>query len=354
MLPSTSSSFGVGVVGCGFATTVFHAPLLLTTPGIRLVAISSSDPEKATKIYGDAVKVVNTPEELFSIKEIELVVIPTPNDSHHPLAVKALAAGKHVVIDKPFTVTLSESEDLIAKAAQANKLLSVFHNRRWDSDFLTLRKVIEEGQLGRLVHVESHFDRYRPEVRKRWREVEGPGTGLWYDLAPHLLDQVVVLFGMPSSIFVNFASQRDGAVVDDWFHAILEWSSGVRAVLHVTALSAWQCPRWQVHGTKGSFICWGLDCQEDQLKAGLKPGDKDYGIETRPAKLYIADGTDAGSIKEIEVQRLNGEYQSYYSGVKDAVLNGKALPVTAEEALRVMRLLEAGLVSAKEGRKITF
>jgi predicted dehydrogenase len=342
----------VGVVGCGFATSTFHAPLLQATPGIKLVAISSSDTNKVKQLYGDSVIALGSVDELFAMKEIDLVVIPTPNETHYPLAAKALAAGKHVVIDKPFTLNVKEAEDLVSKAKEAKRTLSVFHNRRWDSDFLTLRQVLSEGKLGRLVQVESHFDRYRPEVRSRWREVDGPGAGLWYDLAPHVLDQMIVLFGNPSSIIADIAKTRTGSLAPDWFHGILEWTNGLRAIVHVTALSAWQAPRWQVHGTTGTFVCWGLDCQEDQIKSGKKPGEDGFACESKPAAIFLGDGTDRTKVQEVSVPRLNGNYLNYYAALRDCLLHGSPNPVPPEEALFVMRLMEAGEMSAKEGRKI--
>ncbi|HWQ08012.1 MAG TPA: oxidoreductase, partial [Holophaga sp.] len=249
----------VGIVGYGYASATFHAPLVARTRGLKLAAVASHDAAKVRRDWPD-IPVEPTPEALFSRANLDLVVIATPNDTHHDLASRALAAGKHVVVDKPFTVTLGEAEALKAQAEAAGLTLSVFHNRRWDSDFLTLREVLAEGALGRIVHVESHFDRYRPVVRDRWRERAGSGTGLWYDLGPHLLDQALLLFGRPEGFTLDLAVQREGAVVDDWFHAVLRYGP-LRVVLHAACLTPEPAPRFTVHGERGTFIKRGLDPQ---------------------------------------------------------------------------------------------
>lgn len=204
-----SENIRVGLIGYGYASKTFHAPLVAGTPGMELAAITSSD---ETKVRADwpAVPVVTEPKHLFNDPNIDLIVIPTPNDTHFPLAKAALEAGKHVVVDKPFTVTLSQARELDALARSLGRLLSVFHNRRWDSDFLTVKALLNEGTLGEIAFFESHFDRYRPQVRDRWREQAGPGSGIWYDLAPHLLDQAVHLFGLPVSMTVDLAQLRPG------------------------------------------------------------------------------------------------------------------------------------------------
>src|SRR3984957_4831652 len=264
-----------GIVGYGFSTAVFHAPLILGVQGLELAAVSSRDPAKVRAALPQ-VDVCDTPEALFARQDIDLVVIPTPNETHYPLAVKALGAGKHVVIDKPFTLNVAEARDLISRAAQAERVLSVFHNRRWDADFLTIKKILSSGVLGRLTHFESHFDRYRPEVPDRWRDSGGAGSGLWYDLGSHLLDQALHLFGLPQTISLDLAKQRDGARADDWFHAVLQYDR-MRVILHASALVPEVGPRFVLHGTQGSFRKYGLDPQEEALKMGGKPGSAGWG-----------------------------------------------------------------------------
>lgn len=335
----------VAIVGYGFASKTFHAPLIAAVPGLELTVIASSDPAKVKADWPD-VAVEATPVDLFARREIDLVVIPTPNDSHFPLARMALAAGKHIVVDKPFTVTLAEARCLQADAAAAGRLLSVFHNRRWDSDFLTLRQVIGTGELGRIVHFESHFDRYRPQVRDRWRERAGVGSGLWYDLGAHLVDQVLQILGVPESISLDLATQRDAAATDDWFHAVLRYGQS-RCILHGSALVAVPAPRFTVHGSLGSFIKRGLDPQEDLLKSGRRPPTPGWGEDPVNATLSVWRD-DVCRTRELAC--LAGNYAAYYSGVRDAIRGLGPNPVTADDGIAVMRLLELGLQSANQGR----
>lgn len=340
-----TSILKVGIVGYGYATTTFHAPLIAAVPGLQLAAVSSGDPAKVG-IDRPELPVFTSPQALFACDEIELIVIPTPNDTHFPLAAQALAAGKHVVVDKPFTLTTGEAQELIAIARRHDRLLSVFHNRRWDSDFLTLQAVLRSGSLGRVTHFESHFDRYRPQVRGRWRESAGPGSGLWFDLGSHLLDQALQLFGMPQAIWLDLARQRDGVVVDDWFHAVLRYGE-TRVILHGSALVPDVGPRLTVHGTSGSFVKFGLDPQEEALKAGLQPGVADWGVDPLPGRLTLRMGDEAS---EQIVASAPGNYLAYYAAIRDAIRLGTPNPVSAEQALQVMRLIECGIASAQEGR----
>ncbi len=337
----------VGVIGYGYATATFHAPLIASVPGLALTAISSSNPHKVFCAW-PSVEIPATPDALIARPDIDLIVIPTPNDTHFPLAAKALAAGKHVVVDKPFTLTSAEACELIAKARAAGRLLSVFHNRRWDADFLTLRQIIESGQLGRLVHFESHFDRYRPEVRTRWRESAAPGSGLWYDLGAHLIDQSLQLFGTPETISLDLAQQRDGALTDDWFHAVLRYGS-LRVILHGSVLAPDVGPRYVLHGTTGTFTKYGLDPQEDAMKVGRQPGDAGWGVDTLPGTLTTwRDGHG----EERDVEGVPGDYRHFYAGVRAAILHGSANPVPAEDALRVTRVIELGQQAFAEGRVV--
>lgn len=335
----------VGIVGYGYATATFHAPLIASVAGLELVAISSSDAGKVHAAWPQ-VAVCASAQALFARADIDLVIIPTPNDTHHALARLALAAGKHVVVDKPFTLTTADARDLIALAKTEQRLLSVFHNRRWDADFLTVQKLLASGQLGRLTHFESHFDRYRPQVPQRWRDGAGPGSGLWYDLAPHLIDQALCLFGMPQSIWLDLASQRDAALTDDWFHAILRYGE-LRVILHASALVAHQGPRIVMHGTQGSYTKYGLDPQEDALKAGARPGQEGWGIDTQPGRLDLLRGS---WMQQSSLASEAGDYAQFYRAMRDAIWHGTASPVAASEALQVMQLLELGQHSAAQGR----
>ena len=324
----------VGIIGYGYAAATFHAPLIQGTPGLALTAICTSDPGKVRAVL-PSVQCEENPAALLARADLDLIVIPTSNDTHYSLARQALAAGKHVVVDKPFTITLAEARALKVQAERAGRLLSVFHIRRWDADYLTLRKVLASGVLGRIVHFESHFDRYRPRVRNRWREQPGAGAGLWFDLGPHLLDQAVQLFGLPESIALHLATQREGAQVEDWFHAVLRYGS-MRAILHAGVLVPAPTSRFVVHGDRGTFCKGGLDPQEDRLKAGVHP----WGADSVAAELTVWDGDER---KDSALGCEPGNYPAYYEGIRAALLGTGPNPVTADEAIAVMSLLEQGL-----------
>ncbi|WNN46340.1 oxidoreductase [Winslowiella toletana] len=343
-----SDKVRVGLVGYGFASKTFHAPLIAGTSEMELAAVSSSD---AAKVHADwpAMQVVADPQTLFDDPTIQVIVIPTPNDTHFPLAKAALNAGKHVVVDKPFTVTQAEARELDALAKTKGLLLSVFHNRRWDSDFLTLKALLADGTLGEVRYLESHFDRFRPEVRQRWREMKGAGSGIWFDLGPHVIDQALQLFGKPDAINVDMAELRPGAQTTDYFHAVLTYPQR-RVVLHGSMLVAAESARFQVHGTRGSYIKYGLDPQEDRLKDGARPPQEDWGYDMRDGVLTLAEG-------EVMVEKtlltIPGNYPAYYAAIRDAVNGTGSNPVTAEEAIQVMELIELGLQSAEKGQTLS-
>ncbi|QHA89314.1 oxidoreductase [Serratia rhizosphaerae] len=333
----------VGLVGYGYASKTFHAPLIAGTPGLELAAVVSSD---AGKVQADwpALPVVSEPQALFNDPSLDLIVIPTPNDTHYPLAQQALAAGKHVVVDKPFTVTLSQARALQQQAQQRGLLLSVFHNRRWDSDFLTLKTLLQEGSLGDVVYFESHFDRFRPQVRQRWREQGGAGSGIWYDLGPHLIDQALQLFGKPQTLFVDLGQLRPGSQSVDYFHALLQYGKR-RVVLHASMLAAAEGPRYIVHGTQGSYIKYGLDPQEDRLKAGERLPQADWGYDMRDGVVTLSRDD---VLAEQPLLTLPGNYPAYYAAIRDAINGDGANPVPAAEAIAVMEMIELGIESDKQ------
>lgn len=347
-----------GLIGFGFAGRTFHAPLLLSAPGLVLAAVVSRHPQAVHDALGPEVAVHADAANLLARDDIDLVVIATPNDSHHPLARAALEAGKAVVVDKPFTLDAREAEDLIALAAQRGLLLSVFHNRRWDGDFLTVQALLASGRLGRLVHMESHFDRFRPQVRARWREAGGPAGGLWIDLGPHLLDQALQLFGWPQALTADIAALRDGAQTDDWFDARLRYASGLIVTLHASALAACAGPRFVLHGTRGGYRKWGLDAQEDALRAGQRPDPADlaaWGADPQAGELRVLPADDLTPNDEPTVQSwptLNGRYPDYYSAICAALRGQGPNPVPATQALAVMRLLALGRQSAMDRREL--
>ncbi len=343
-----SDKIRTGLIGYGFASKTFHAPLIAGTAGLELAAISSSD---ARKVYSDwpHVRVEQDPQTLFDDPALRLIVIPTPNESHFPLAKAALNAGKHVVVDKPFTVTLSQAHELAALAESRQLLLSVFHNRRWDSDFLTVKKLLDDGTLGEIRYFESHFDRFRPEVRQRWREQQGAGSGIWYDLGPHLLDQALQLFGFPSAINADLALMRPGAKAVDYFHVVLTYPQK-RVVLHASLLVAAGTARFQLHGTGGSYIKYGLDPQEDCLKSGIFPPQEKWGFDDSDGLLTLAEGENRA---EKRLATISGNYPAYYAAIRDALRDGGKNPVTAAEAIAVMELIELGVQSAERGQTIS-
>ncbi|MFL0339643.1 oxidoreductase [Enterobacter ludwigii] len=337
-----SDSIRVGLIGYGYASKTFHAPLIVGTPGMALAAVSSSD---ATKVHADwpSVPVVSEPKHLFNDPNIDLIVIPTPNDTHFPLAKAALEAGKHVIVDKPFTVTLSQARELDALAKSFGRVLSVFHNRRWDSDFLTVKALLNEGTLGEILFFESHFDRFRPQVRNRWREQAGPGSGIWYDLAPHLLDQAVNLFGLPVSMTVDLAQLRPGAQTTDYFHAVLSYPQR-RIVLHGTMVAAAESARYILHGTRGSFVKFGLDPQEERLKNGERLPQEDWGYDMRDGVVTRVEGEER---VEETLLTIPGNYPAYYAAIRDALHGTGDNPVPASQAIQIMELIELGIESAK-------
>lgn len=342
-----AETIGIGLIGYGFAGKTLHAPLINATPGLRLAAVSSRD---AGKVHGDlpTLKVVTEPGAVINDPAVDLVVIPTPNETHFPLAKQALAAGKHVVVDKPFTVTLSQAYELKQLAESRKLLLSVFHNRRWDSDFLTVKKLIRDGVLGDVVYFNSQYDRFRPQVMPRWREQPGAGSGIWYDLAPHLIDQVIQIFGMPVAINADLALLRPGALTDDYFHANLIYPQR-RVVLHGGMLAAAATPRFTVHGTQGSFVKFGLDTQEACLKAGDFPPRPGWGVDAQDGILTLPQGE---AMSEKPVPSQSGNYPAYYAAIRDAVLGVGDNPVTPASAIQVMELIELGVLSSEQKKTL--
>jgi len=349
-------SLRVALIGYGNAGRIFHAPLISGVPCLQLHTVSSSKPDVVRADWPE-VRVVGTPQAAFEDPCIDLVVIATGNESHFTLARQALAAGKHVVVDKPCTVTLAQTTELLLLAKSVGKVLTVFQNRRFDADFLALQQVLARGDLGRIVYFESHFDRYRPTVPDRWREHDLPGSGLWFDLGSHLVDQSLALFGMPQDLQLDTAVQRDGAQVNDYFHAQLRYPQthpGLRVVLHASALVPTVGPRFVVHGTRGSLVKYGLDVQEDALKAGARPhwdSLQNWGKDEQVGALTIYH---PAWTQTSAAPNPAGNYLQYYVALRDH-LNGVtgAPPVTSNEVAQAMQLLTLGERSAREGRFVS-
>jgi scyllo-inositol 2-dehydrogenase (NADP+) len=335
-----------GVIGYGLGGMAFHAPLVDAVPELELVAIATS---RGGEVHARYPQVrVSSPEALIGDPDIALVVISTPNDSHYPLARAALEAGKHVVIDKPFTNHVVEGEALVSLAARKRLVLSAFHNRRWDADFLTVKKLLAGGRLGEVMLAELRWDRFRPEVTTAWRDVPEAGSGILADLGPHLLDQALQLFGMPEALTADIAVQRDDARTDDYYEITLHYGQR-RVIVSSSRLVIAARPRFALHGKAGNFVKYGLDPQEPWMRAGRSAAEAGYGVED-PAQygmLTLADGTREAVPSEV------GDYRRYYSGIGQAIASGAAAPVTAEDAVTGLRLIELARESAREGKRLT-
>jgi predicted dehydrogenase len=337
----------VGLIGFGLAGRAFHAPVIRAVPGLRLAAILQRSGTQAAEQYTDA-RIVRSVEELLSIENIRLVVIATPNDTHYPLARQCLAAGRDVVVDKPFTNTLAEAAALVKFAKQRGRLITVYQNRRYDGDFQAIRQIVAGGALGRVVRFETNYDRFRPQVRPgAWREKSGPGTGILFDLGPHLIDHALVLFGLPEAITADVRMERDNAVTDDAFDILLHYPHSMRAVLRSTMLAASPRPRFVLHGTRGGFFKQSFDPQENNLRRGEIPKDAPWGAEPEEdwGVLTLYDGENPAQRR---IPSGTGDYRDYYANVRDAMLGKAKLAVTPEWALDVMRLLELARESSEK------
>ncbi|AKS19109.1 oxidoreductase [Xanthomonas campestris pv. campestris] len=338
--------FNLAVVGYGYVGRTFHAPLIASTPGLQLHSVVSSKPQQPQADFRE-VRVLPDLEAALADPALDAVVIATPNQTHAPMALQALAAGKHVLVDKPFALDAAQARTVVDAAAEAGKIVSVFQNRRWDADFLTVRRLIEDGQLGEVVEFHSHFDRYRPQVRDRWRESDIPGAGLWYDLGPHLLDQALQLFGMPQAISADLQRQRTQARSDDYFNVVLRYPR-LRVILHAGSLVADGSLRFAVHGTRGSYLKHGADTQEDQLRAGRRPGTAGWGMDPLPGTLTRVD--DEGRVHTHQPDGVPGDYRHCYAAFRDAMAGTAPPPVSAADAVRLMELLELAQRSAALGQ----
>jgi predicted dehydrogenase len=334
---------GVGLIGYGLGGRAFHAPYVGVTPGMTLRAVVSRDAAKVQKDLPD-MRVVSDVETLLVEPGIDLVIVSSPDALHVEHALAAIAAGKHVLVDKPFATTLADARRVATAAEAGGRLLTVFQNRRWDSDFLTLNRLIDEGVLGEIVQFESHFDRWRPVPAAVWKEARAGGA--WLDLGPHLVDQALQVFGMPEAISADLATLRDEAPAPDYFHVTLRYPRR-RVILHASKLVADHGLRFAVHGTGGSWIKHGTEPQEAAAIAGLTPGEGDWGYDPTPGRLTRGDGSAA-----VPVPNEHGVYRLFWTALAAAIRGERPNPVPAREAIAVMEVLEAGLLSAAEGRVV--
>jgi scyllo-inositol 2-dehydrogenase (NADP+) len=329
----------VGLIGFGLAGRSFHAPVIRAVPGLRLAAILQRKGSEAAEAYPD-VRIVRSLEELLAIPEICLVAIATPNETHYPYARQCLAAGRDVVVDKPFTTTFEEAVDLVQFAKETGRLLTVYQNRRYDGDFSAIRELVAGGSLGRIVRFETNYDRFRPQLRANaWREKSGPGTGILCDLGPHLIDHALLLFGRPEAVTADVRIERDGAVADDAFDIVFHYPR-LRAVLRSSMLAAAPRPRFVLFGTQGTFTKQTFDPQENNLRRGYIPKDAPWGAEPEENWGVCTLADAAGATTQRRIPSHAGDYRDYYANVRDVLL-GKAAPaVTSQQALDVMRALE--------------
>lgn len=341
----SSSPIKTAIVGYGFSSKTFHIPFLESLNEFEFVAISSSQQDTVRQALPN-IQYFAEAEQMISRSDAELIIITAPNDVHFSLAKLALENDKHVVIEKPFVTNVNDGQTLIALAQEKQKVLSVYHNRRWDGDFLTVKSLIETNQLGNIKSFNSHFDRFRPTVRARWREQASIGGGILFDLGPHLIDQALELFGLPEAITAQCKIMRDNATNIDYFDLVLHYPNHL-VNLHADLFSAGPNRRFSVLGDKGSYEKFGLDPQEARLIEGVSPSPDSWADE-QPEQfglLYDAEQTTV-------VPTLRGGYQQYYQQMANAIRNNGKNPVSATSALCNIRLIELAMLSSEQGQTL--
>jgi scyllo-inositol 2-dehydrogenase (NADP+) len=342
----------VGLIGFGLAGQAFHALVIQGVPGMELASVLERHGAKAREKY-PAVRVARTLDDLLSDKEIRLCVIATPNGSHFELARACLLADRDVVVDKPFAPTLKEAEELVRLASERRRLITVYHNRRFDGDFATVREIVQSGKLGRIVEYECRYDRFRLEPKRNaWRErADQPGAGVLFDLGPHLIDQALVLFGEPQAITASAFCQRETSQVDDAFDVFLEYP-GLRALMRARIIAYAPGPHFLIHGIQGSFVKYGMDPQEPLLRSGDVPPGKDWGKDWGEEGEEFWGTLSLASEAPRKIRTARGDYRDFYANVRDAIEKKAGLEVTPEQALQVMRALTLAHKSSRERRTV--
>jgi scyllo-inositol 2-dehydrogenase (NADP+) len=353
----SGTALRTGLIGYGLAGSVFHAPLVAATEGLTLDTVVTSSPERQDQARAEHpdIRIAATPDQLFDrADDLDLIVIASPNRTHVPLATTALKAGLPVVVDKPIAGTAAEARDLAALADSRGVLLSVFQNRRWDNDFLTLRKLIDEGELGDVWRFESRYERWRPQLKGGWRESGDPTEigGLLYDLGSHVVDQALVLFGPATRVYAESDLRRSGAETDDDTFIALTHACGVRSHLYLSATAAQLGPRFRALGSRAGYVKYGLDPQEQALREGERPG-REWGREPESAWGRLGSGESPLTGGGTPVPTLPGDYPAYYAALTRALKDGGANPVTALEAAAALDVLEAARRSARDGVAVT-
>ncbi len=338
------------ILSFGMSGRVFHAPFIHLHPGFELVGIWERTKSESTAFY-PGIKIYRSLEEILADESVELVIVNTPTATHFEYTKKVLEAGKHAVVEKAFTTTVAEAIELKELAEKKHKQLSVFQNRRWDSDFKTVRKIVEEGWLGEVVEAEIHFDRFKEELSpKPHKEVPGPGAGILNDLSPHLIDQALVLFGAPQMVFADLRITRPGSKVDDYFEILLYYP-GLRVRLKAGYQVREPFPAYVIHGRKGSFLKSRGDVQEALLLKDTQPNTTDWAMEPESEQGLLHTEKD-GEIIRKRIPTLPGNYYDYYDGIYKAITNHTAMPVTAADGIRVMQIINAALQSSEEKKVI--
>jgi len=332
-----------GLVGFGVAAKFMHAPFLLTNGGYEVVAVFERHKHESKELFPGAA-LVRSMDELLDVNDLDLVVITTPNDTHFPYAMQSVLAGKHAVVDKPFTITGEDALRLVEVAKDSSNILSVFQNRRYVSDALTIREVLNKNLLGTVHEFEGHYDRYRPEARPgAWREQPQPGSGILYDLGAHLIDQALVLFGPPKTITADIRMQRPHARADDYFDLTLDYGF-LKVILKAGMLVREPGPRYQIHGTKGSFIKYGEDPQEVLLRAGILPTAPDWGVEKEELHGLLHTELDGKIIKQ-KYPSVKGNYGHYYENLYNSIVNKMPVREKPEHGYNTIKLIELAFQS---------
>jgi predicted dehydrogenase len=343
---ASTGSIGVGLVGYGLAGRLFHSPYIVGVDGLRLTAIATSQPDRQAQAVTDhpGATVVETVDALLERPDVELVVVATPNRSHVPVGIRALQAGRHVVVDKPIAMDVPEADTLIEAADRAGRILSVYQNRRWDGDIQTARALVERGELGAIDSVEARFERWG-DVGPAWREQADEAGGPHRDLGAHLVDQSLLLLGPARRVFAQMDRRRPGSLVDDSTFFAIDHVDGGRSRLWSSLIASRTGPRLRIRGLDGEYVKEDLDPQEDQLLAGMRPGDPGFGEEEpdRWGRVYARDG----SSRAVPTER--GDYRGYYSRLRDAIRGDGERPVDPIDSVRGLRVLEAAERSARSG-----
>lgn len=346
------SMIKVGVIGYGMSAKVFHLPLINDNEQFKLTAICTSQSQLVSEKYS-TISAYSTVDELIQQSEVDLVVITTPNAMHYAMAKSCLENGLHVIIEKPMTATSAEAEELVKLAETHQLLLCVFHNRRWDGDFLTVKKLLNKGNLGEIRLFESHFDRFRPIVSDKWKEHPGAATGVWFDLGAHLVDQALCLFGLPKSLTARCIALRDNSETTDYFHVQLHYHN-LEVILHSSPYSAVPNRRFNIQGSKGCFVKFGLDIQEEQLKKGMLPSQKIFGKDRPEHYGILYSNSEENIITSEEITTERGDYKQFYLAIALAINDREQAPVSGNDGANVIRILELAMQSSKAGQTIIF